>query len=750
MSEKRIFAGIVAGLLRDLPTARNIVLLDQEGIPISFVTRTRKEKVDPQKYGSQVRALFFPAKNLAKSVGAEAPLLHLLVFEESVLTLVNLGYALLAIAQDITGFPLPHDLLEKVASQLAPVFPELERAESSLLKELSLSEGGTSGDLNYAERYLGQLKEIAIGIAGGTFQHQPAVTDKDEPREAFPELLSGVDLFGAAAVAIFGADGRTLAQAGGSVDPTAKNVFEIPAQQAKELKAGELLFTVTGLTDASLFLSCPVGAEGSGPIIMTVHHPSSNVGFRSVMSPVYSVAKGAELVCGSELSRKFTDAVTYLSYTVADLSTIISDQIKKKQYGEAKKFIRRAVNLLVASGDFESAGDYQRWMGFIKFQETDFRSAIKQYQEAIKLHAKAGALGKVADDYKDMANVSEKMGDLAKQFDYLAQAVLNYGKSGNAEAQQGVLERVKGVRDHFIAEFKKIIDRTRGDRVPLRELVNKTKLKKSLVVEVLVDMISEGVIPGEVDEEKGEYIRARLSTAEQEDAIARMKEEIKRKALAASVGAEKSLSDLTVKIGEVETELAKWERTFEQMNLPIHRYLEYQELLDQKNFLEQQVRVLESNVAFVAEDGSPATCVVCLKPMKAPQAASFCGQGHPVHAKCLSLWVTRQTKCPVCETEYLPSSLASVPVGPGVTVQSVLSLEETIRVLKEQVENLRTENERLRGALLAVEGMTAEQGDAFQKLVEERKEKAALLARVAERDQKIKDLEALLVQLRSA
>ncbi|MHA1731711.1 MAG: RING finger domain-containing protein, partial [Promethearchaeota archaeon] len=513
-----------------------------------------------------------------------------------------------------------------------------------------------------------------------------------------------------------------------------------------QLKTGRLIFTVTGFSDLSVLFAGNFGALNKEELVFIEFFESSEWGFNSVISPAIGLANTLKSISASESGGVFLETTHYLTLSVQELSTIISEKIKNNEYDLAEKYISRAKDLLLKSGDFNAAGDYQRWLGFIKFKESNFKLATRNYQEAIKLHTRANQFDKVGDDYKDLANISEKTGDLARALEFYNQASLNYGKVGKTAEQDKVLEKEMTLRGKFTEQIKELVDNATSEQIPLDFFVTKTKLKRPLLIEVLVDMIAEGVIPGQIDETKGRYLKKALSPEAQMDAIARMKAELVSQAAMSEV-AEKSLSDLTAELDKTETEMEKWERTFEQMNLPLHRYLEYQEQLERKNFIEHQIKILEANKVLSTPAGVPTTCMICLKPIQTTDPVTYCQQNHPAHTQCLAFWLERQKKCPVCESDLLPSVLQSFPQA-GSLRDEVKSRDATISQLKAQIQDLQSQVQAMASSVGEMTSDTEKDQGLFQKLVAERQEKSGLLLQIGEKEKKIKELEALVEEFK--
>lgn len=751
MAERRIFSKIIASLLRNVPTARDVLLIDQEGIQFAFVARSRNKRVEPRKYGSLMKAFLTPVQNLANEFDVEAPLVQAFCFSNAAITIINAGYGFLCIAHKILGFPLDFSAIQKTLAELSPQFPKLVESDGKLMQELSLGTGSDVKKLNYLARFQALFAQVFQALNAGTLEPSVQTVEGSKPEEMLATILPKVALENANFSCVVSGQGTILAHQGTPVDKIKSvlgSIVQIPATQANQVLMEDLLFAVTAFSDQSLLTCSYAGALKKKALYYCQHLPSTEVGLKTAMGPGYSVAKSLRDQIGTATSGVLTHTIDYLFYNFNKLSEIINSMISAQNYREAKPYLKRVVNLLQQHGDFDSAGDYQRWLGFIKFKEGDFKKATRNYQRAIVLHTKAGTFDKVGNHYKDLGNIAEKDNNPGKALEYYNKASLNFGKANKSEAQDKAIEKVAALQASFAEQMKAIIDQMTGEQIQLKYFCTKTKLKEPLVKEILLDMISEGVVPGQIDEAKGRYLKVDLSPKEQQDAIEKMKAAIVKQAKK-TVTLGRDLGSITTDIDNVEAQLVKWEANFESINVPLHRYLQYQDLMDDKHFLEQQVRIIEANQPLTSPEGVPLTCMVCLNAITTGDPVVQCDNRHPAHAKCMSFWIERHKKCPVCEAALLPNILASFPSGPTSTRDDLKARDLAIQQLQQQLDSAHDEIAKLKGAIAAIKGLSQQEKDAATLLAAERQTKQELFSQVAQKERKISELETLIRNFQS-
>ncbi|MHA1731004.1 MAG: hypothetical protein ACTSU5_03630, partial [Promethearchaeota archaeon] len=206
------------------------------------MSKSRKDRLDPQQFGSLLKATLFPVQDISNKLKSDT-LVHVLVFQDAFLTIVNLGYGFLCVIQDLQGFPIAIEPLRKAINQITPVFPEIFESESQLLKELSIGTAEESETLDYSTKYASEINSLLEGLSGGVLEPPQLSTSTQDPNLMFSELLTQLPLE-ITPITMVVSKGGILGVAGsrvGEFDANVLNVFNIPAESHSQLKTGRLI-----------------------------------------------------------------------------------------------------------------------------------------------------------------------------------------------------------------------------------------------------------------------------------------------------------------------------------------------------------------------------------------------------------------------------------------------------------------------------------------------------------------------------
>ena len=73
------------------------------------------------------------------------------------------------------------------------------------------------------------------------------------------------------------------------------------------------------------------------------------------------------------------------------------------------------------------------------------------------------------------------------------------------------------------------------------------------------------------------------------------------------------------------------EKTFESINLPFVKYLEYEDLLNQKQFIDHKSRIIQNQEVVLNNKGENVVCPICFKQLKISDSLCQCPNSHKMH-----------------------------------------------------------------------------------------------------------------------
>ncbi len=738
-----------AALAKFMRGDKNIVftaIVDREGIAISYVAKSRKYTVTSQQVGSIIKAVSFPANDLVKIFNFGDAMAQVFVLQDAGLFQFNLGYAYLVILEKIIGFPINKSKILSVFEKVRPLLSQLKPEKSAMLKELD-EKADVAESRGLTDTQVLRVADLLDNLDAGTMVAQPVSLAAREAILALAEILPKVKKTWFQVGIIHDLNGDIKAKLGTSVPAFGRTMgvmFKVASDQLPTLAKGSFLFTFAGYENGDAIFSFPVGkAGGDIPLIMS-GYVKQNTALKEIISVPMIIARSLKDIATSDLALRAQEFMNFVTSPVDALKTTIQELLKLNHLKEAKKHILRAVEILLRASDFASAGDFLRWAGFVYFKMDKPEKAKNYYLEAAKNHDLGQAFDKTGDDYRDLANLCLRADDLPNAYEYFTQASFYYTKAGvQAELEKVEEERGK-ILNKFSVDIKNILDKSSSEVVKLEYISSKISLREELILDILRDLIAEGQIPGIIEEGKGRYLKKAVAPVKPPvklDKVEILKQQMRESALIqkATPGTE-----IQNQISNQEAELVKWERTFQQINLPFVRYLEYQETIDKKQFLEQKLKVLSISQPFFAQDGTALRCSICFQEIQGHQPICRCSQNHPAHLNCMSVWIQRQSQCPVCDVKLLPSVLKSVMPNEIKTQQEIEAREAIIADLRTQMKKIETDLSQKSQAIHDFAKPGSKEEDLFKKLMNERDERAKLEMILAQKEKTIQELKSML------
>ncbi|MHA1341651.1 MAG: RING finger domain-containing protein [Promethearchaeota archaeon] len=735
MVEKRVLDNILANSLREDPSIRVISLIDKEGLPISFAIKSRKYKIKPQTLGSFIKQGFYPAENYALNLKLGTPLLELYIMQSASLLIVNLGVALLGINFDNSGWPLPSSLINNLLSQLLMQLRQAIKEESGLLSTITgMDKSGKKYELISDEK-LKILMQIIGSFSMGNLK--PILIKETAPA---PEIFMNVaEKFDTFTVDSKGVILSMNPNYGPEFVACTNETLDIEINGLTVFKSGKVLCAFSYFEDKNCIANSVIGEYNSQNIYVFKKFPDWGVGFKTLITPFYEIANYLVADFASEESMDFIDVVIYLTDDVESLRERINSYIKENDLETARKFMERAALLYMRQKDYENAGDIFKWRGYYYYQEGKIKEAISDYELSAQYHKLANQLEKAGDDYIDIGNILTNSANVAEALEYYIKAQEIYEKLNLSQKA----DEIKNLKSNIIEPYKEnaanFIKQTTGETLTIDYLARKLKLTEQLTITILKELIEEGVIGGEVDEARGRYTKVRISTKRPIVKPVQKPAMVNRKIIRSL-----DYSKIQPELANIENSLKVYEKEFEKRAIPFMKYLEYEKLLDQKQFFEHKRRILENENVFFKEDGSNQLCFICFQKLKTEDILSECPNGHKAHQQCLSIWIKSQDDCPVCDSPLFPFILKSSYLGVEGSTGTQEDNLAIINQMQARIAELEQENESLKKINASLKDLKGDSQDLAEKLIRERELKNKMEQELKRKDLTIRELKSMI------
>src|SRR5271157_2924132 len=535
MVDKKAFNSALAKLVRGDVNIIFAAIVDREGITISYVAKSRKYPVTPQQVGSIIKAVSFPSNDVVKIFNLGDLVAQFFVLKDACLFQINLGHVFLVVLDKIIGFPLNKNKTLSALEKLKPLLNQLKPEKSAMLKELD-ENVDVAEFRELTDTQVQKISDFIDNLDANSLETQPVPVTTSEMAPALTEIFSAVSSPWVQNAVAHNFEGEIITELGTSMPEFAQAMgvlFKVCSDQLKTLDYGDFVFSCAAYGNGDAAFTFPVGKDGEVPVILS-GYVKQNYSLKDMMKIPLTVPLSLKPSAGSDLSLIALDMINFLTFPVTELKAIVQDLLRDERLDEARKYMQRAVEIQLRVGDYTGAGDFLRWVGFAYFKEDDVENAKSYYLEAAKNHEFGQAFDKTGDDYKDLANLSLRAEDSANAFEYFTQASFYYSKSGTQEEFDKIEEERSKLLKQISTQIKEILDNSTSEVIKLDYIASKVELREERIADILRDLISEGEIPGMVDEGKGRYLKNELAPAkapEKLEKIELLKQQMRESAL---------------------------------------------------------------------------------------------------------------------------------------------------------------------------------------------------------------------------
>lgn len=737
MVEKRVFDTILANFLRSEPSIRLIALVDKEGMPISFAIKSRKYKIKPESLGATIKQSFYPSENYGKNLNL-LPLLQIYIMEQGCVICFKLGVITLGIVFELSGWPLQVNIFNEMLTNLLPQFKSALQQEGGLLsgiiEEKEKQQAVESISSNYTQLLLQALNSLMTGKIDPLM-----IMESAHAPEIFAIIAEKFDSFMV--------DGNnTILSMNPNYGPefviTTKETIEIESHGLTVFNSGKILCGLSYFANKSCFVNGIVGEYNNQPLFAFKKYSDWSVGFNSILSVFYAIANYLVADYASDLSMNFIDTVIYLTDSIGSLKERINSYVSEKDFKTARKFMERAAILSLRSQNYVEAGDLYKWMGFTLYKEGEIKECVPYYEIAGKNHELGKDFEKAAGDCLDVANVLANDKQISDAIENYNHAEDLFKRAKKPEKVTEIQKLKNALMEPYSESIIKFIKNSTGETLTIDYINQKFNLNDSLIINILNQLIEQGKIGGEVDKERGRYtktkITGRKTTPEPQTASTQQGPAVS----GSSIGM--SYSQIQPALANIEGSLRTMEKEFETMNVPFLKFIEYEKLLSQKQFLEHKRRIMENKDVFSEPKGENKLCFVCMKEISSTDKLSSCPSEHKAHQSCLSVWVKNQDACPVCDAPLFPMILRSSykgikgSMGPdGENAGIIAQMQTKIAELESQVKGLESMNKSLKE-------IKGDEKDYMEKIMVERDAKDKLEKELKKKDMTIRELKSMI------
>lgn len=734
MVEKRVFDTMLANFLRNQSSVRITALVDKEGLPISFAIKSRRYKVKPKTLGALIKQAVYPLENYSANLDVKAPLCQVYLMEQGTLLILDLGVAVLCIIFDTYGWPLKKEVVLQLLRELKQKLSEAFEQEDGILSKITgVADSDATGDL-LTDRKFSEFSALwDTFLKGSTSEF--VIMDPAPAPEIFMKVAEKYNSFIA--------DGKSNILSmnpnyGPEFVASTKETLDIEQSDFNALKSGKIICGISYYMDKTTIGNCRVGEYNGEDLFIFKKFDNWGNGFKRTISEFQAIANYLVADFASETSMNFIEIVTYLTEPAKILKEKINELVKNKDFNTARKFMKRAAILFVRNGQYLAAGDIYKWLGFILYKDGENRKAIPYYELAASNHNRANDYEKSGGDYMDIANIMQNRNKVSSALDYYNKALDEFQKADNSEMIQNVEQNKNELLAPYFSQVKTFINQSTSQTLTLDYLSKKFKLNDTLLINILQKLIQDNEITGEVDVDKGRYTKVRISGSRSRGSTG-AKPEVKGSAV---IGID--ISDIQPQMNRIEALLRQKEKVFEQRGIPFMDYIDYEKLLDKKQFLEHRRRIAEEGDSFFDKSGRNQKCYICFKDFSSSDRLVQCGEGHKAHQKCMSVWVKSQDSCPVCESPLFPDILrlttAKIRSSTGDQNQNMQMINE----LQTRISDLEDRLSRSKKKIQALQGIKGGDNDVMDKLIHERELKERLEKELKRKELTIRELKSMI------
>ncbi len=738
MVSKRDFDKILVNLLRKYPYFLNIALIDKEGVPISFAVKSKDYQIKPATLGSKTKVLLYLSKEFANSISITDPIIQVFFFEKTALITINVKIFNQFILLDLKGWPLDAKLLYETLVEVKNLLLKSEKSDDGVLNYLF--EDTKTKEAKISDISDTFLKVVAKNI---TTVNKIEIEPIQIKKETIPikkndansyatylkQRFTGKNLMGAVYIKD---DGSELFKLEKTPDKFKQGVQTIVKNSFKELETFELgapIWIINIFEKSEMVVFTKSGQLGTNEIYCGYLLENRLGALTDLLKIIYLTTQELNEIQPLDYLKSIIKSIEFIGFSVAIISKQVDTLLSKGQTERAEGLIERAAYLLENESKFSEAGDFYSKLGNLYSSKQNTQKAEQLFVLASNLHLKSNMFEKAGDDLFYLGNTILITGDLPKTIEYLNESLKNYKKSGSLEKMQQVNKAINDSKSNTKKQIKQYIESSTGESVPFSFLQEKFKFSEAMVIDIFKELLNNEELPGQINLLKKRYTKKRIGSEEAivgEDAIPGKAYALPQINQAQIVQAQQAL----------ESQLSEFESTFERMNFPFEKYLEYQSKLLDFNFLEQKVKVYSS---------SPESkkCVVCFKSFEKKDRITECGNGHYYHLNCMKLWLENQKKCPICDVVIL-DNLKVMFLDTIEAKDDLISLQDIVKNLKTKINSLEEQLKQKEEQIYLMKDYTDKDKGIFEKLIVERDSKHMLEKELARNNKIIQELRGLL------
>jgi len=738
MVTKRDFDKILVNLLRSNPNLMNIALIDAEGIPISFAIKSRKYQIKPATLGSKTKVLLYLSKNLAKIINITNPVIQVYFFEEFVLLIINLKVVNFFLLIDIKGWPADGKLLYENFVKVKQLLAEVEKSKDDSLKGLFASEKQDEFKISdLSDTFLKiiakninslnqiSIKPIKVNVAATHLKKDDKATFSHyfKHRLNNPKILESI---------VFTNDDDEIYKSEKTTAGLRKSVKDFISTATSELEIfnlGEPIWFLNIFEKSELLIMNKLGTLGGKKLYSGLVMENRVGNLTKIGNLLYIIASEINGLQSNPILKSLIQSLELVGFSVKDLNVKINNAQSMNQLELAEIYLERAINKLIGENKFSDAGDFYYHMADIYAKSKEYEKAEQALMKASDLHLKQNNNEKVGDVQLRIGVLAKMAGDTTKAFEHFNKAITQYRKSGSADKMKKADVEISKIKSNIKNQIKNYLSTSTGESIPFSFLQEKFKLSENGLVEIFKLLFDGNEIPGQINLIKKRYTKKKFGSKESivgESTISSETytlPEIKR-------------STLVQKQRKLESQLGQYESFFESINFPFDKYLEYQTILMENDFLETKMNIYNKSL-------DKNTCILCFKKFTKESEISDCGNDHYYHLNCLKLWLENQTKCPICDTNIL-DNLKVYYLDTIQAKDDLLSLQDIVKTLKLKINNLEQELTKKEEQIYLMKEYSEKDKSIFEKLMVERDSKHMLEKEIKKNNQIIQELRSLL------
>lgn len=741
MVVKRDFDKILVNLLRNSADIVNIALVDAEGMPISFVAKSKRYQIKPATLGSKAKILLFLAKSFATSNEIQLPIIQSFFFKNHSLIIINLKVVSFFILLDLKGWPPEGKLFYQNIVKVKELLIQLEETQDDALK--SILEGEKKQKVKIADVSDNYIKSIAKNLNSlDQIQLSPISIDKNALKlvkndvnslsQYLTQNFSSQKITKAISTDENGTEMFKTQGAGFEFSAGIQSLMKNSFKELDTFDLGEPIWILNVFEKSELLIMNKYGSFSSGEIFNGILLENRVGNLKEVMNLLYKTASEINSVQNDLYLGSLLDNLEFLGLSASNLNIKAEKDLIKGNKEDAMSLLERAANKLQSSGSNSEAGSYYSRIGDILAKDGKLDKAESLYQEAASLHLKENNYEAAGEEFFKIGKAAVANGEISLVFENYDKALSHFKKAGNTEKIKTINSEILKVKGILAKQLKEFIDSSTGESIPFSYLQEKFNMEEDGLISVFKTLFEKNEIPGQINLIKKRYTKKRYGSDE------------------AIVG-ETPISDLyklpDIKVdilnqnmSRIDRELQGFEDQFEKINFPFAQYLDYEDKLHKYNFYEQKLKIYKSNL-------ESNKCILCFKAFNKNDRVVDCGNTHFFHFNCAKVWLENQKICPICETNML-ETLKTMYFEHIKAKDDLLTLQELVSNLKEKVNNLEDQLEKREEQIFLMKQYSKKDKSIFEKLLAERDNKAMLQKDIQKKEKLIEELRSILEMIK--